>query len=168
MPLIVKDGELLVVDGALAASEDCCCDDEPLTCAGLATCFNKDFEVVIDNMHTADSPGGTCCSEFNKTYLMSGTPSGLCCVTGSSSVTVCSEFPPGFGYNVLASVCFNESFQTVLMKVELTLTIVRVRWTSTSLSALRALCNGSAVGLTWDGTNGTPCEDIGTCTIKLT
>jgi hypothetical protein len=53
MPLIFKDDKLLFVSGALAMSEDCCCeDDTPKVCGDCGMSATSQFQVTVPGVGT--------------------------------------------------------------------------------------------------------------------
>jgi hypothetical protein len=76
MPLYVHEGGILQVGGALAAAEDCCCDEgcEGCECTHCEdSCGPAEFQVVIGSM--ANDVCGSCAT-LNGTYTL--TCNGAC------------------------------------------------------------------------------------------
>ena len=63
MPLYLEDGKLLVVDGKLAVSEDCCCGEECACCTGGISGLDITISGVVKGIYWCDN-----CSQHNTTY----------------------------------------------------------------------------------------------------
>lgn len=81
MPLMLHEGGILQVDGALAASENCCCDDSPDPDPSLCPNCSESVEDLGDADVTfagfSGNPGSlidcsAVCVLFNGTYALSG------------------------------------------------------------------------------------------------
>lgn len=71
------DGNLLFVDGNLAMSEDCCCDEEgePIACGDCGMSSTSEFQVAIPGIGTFTLTNLTYSASSNCVWDYSGSPS---------------------------------------------------------------------------------------------
>lgn len=62
----IVDGKALVVSGDASHNDDCCCDEEPISCCDSVTPFSVDVDF---GFATGDMLA--CCQQMNGTYVLS-------------------------------------------------------------------------------------------------